>query len=80
LCRHYGLDPLGFIASGSLLIMVEPADGGKIARSLEEAGVPAAIIGRITGKEKGVKILSEGRIKDLPRFDRDEITKILGGA
>jgi hydrogenase maturation factor len=77
LCRHYGLDPLGFISSGSLLIMVEPSDSGKIKRSLEEAGVPAAIIGRITGKEEGVKSRSEGRTKDLPRFDRDEITKIL---
>ena len=77
LCRHYGLDPLGLIASGSLLIMVEPSDSGRITRSLEEAGVPAAIIGKITGKEKGVKIRIEGRIEDLPRFDRDEITKIL---
>jgi hydrogenase maturation factor len=77
LCSHYGLDPLGLIASGSLLIMVEPSDSGRIMRSLEVAGVPAAIIGRITGKEQGVKSRSEGRIKDLPRFDRDEITKIL---
>jgi hydrogenase maturation factor len=77
LCRHYGLDPLGLIASGSLLIMVEPSDSGKMTRSLEEAGIPAAIIGRITGKEQGVKSRSEGRIKDLPRFDRDEITKVL---
>jgi hydrogenase maturation factor len=76
LCRHYGLDPLGLIASGSLLITVEPSDSGKMMRSLEEAGVPVAIIGKITGKEKGVKIRSEGRIEDLPRFDRDEITKI----
>lgn len=77
LCRHYGLDPLGLIASGSLLIMVEPSDSGKIMRSLEEAGVPAAKIGRITRKEQGVKIESEGGIKDLPRFDRDEIAKVL---
>jgi hypothetical protein len=39
--------------------------------------VPAAKIGRITRKEQGVKIESEGGIKDLPRFDRDEIAKIL---
>jgi hypothetical protein len=50
---------------------------GKVTRSLEEAGVPTAIIGRITGKERGVKRISEGRITDLPRFDRDEITRIL---
>ena len=77
LCKHFGLDPLGFIASGSLLIMVEPDDSGKVIRSLEQAGVPVANIGKITHKEQGIKIRSEGRIKDLPRFDRDEIAKIL---
>lgn len=77
LCKHFGLDPIGFIASGSLLIMVEPEDSGKVIRSLEQAGVPVANIGKITHKEQGIKIRSEGRIKDLPRFDRDEITKIL---
>jgi len=77
LCRHYGLDPLGVIASGSLLIMVDPSDSGRITRSLEEAGVPAATIGRITVKEQGVTFRREGRIMDLPRFDRDEIAKIL---
>lgn len=77
LCRHYGLDPLGLIASGSLLVMVEPSGSERVMRSLEEAGVPAANIGRITRKELGVKIRSAGRIGDLPRFDRDEIAKIL---
>jgi hydrogenase maturation factor len=77
LCKHFGLDPIGFIASGSLLIMVEPEDSVKVIRSLEQAGVPVANIGKITHKEQGIKIRSEGRIKDLPRFDRDEITKIL---
>lgn len=77
LCEHFGLDPLGLIASGSLLIMVEPSDSGKVIRSLEKAGVPAAKIGKITHKEQGVKIGCGGRIRDLPRFDRDEIAKIL---
>jgi len=77
LCRHYGVDPLGLIASGSLLIVVEPSDTGRMLRSLEEAGVPAANIGRITPKEAGVKIRSGGRIGDLRSFARDEIAKIL---
>jgi len=37
LCNHYGLDPLGLIASGSLLIMVESSDSGKVIRSLGKA-------------------------------------------
>ncbi len=77
LCRHYGLDPLGFIASGSLLIMVDPSDSETVMRSLEKAGVPVANIGKITPREQGVKIRCESGIKDLPRFDRDEIARVL---
>lgn len=80
LCRHYGLDPLGLIASGSLLVMVDPSDTGRVTRALEAAGVPAARIGSITPKERGVGIRSGGRIRNLRRFDRDEIAKVLGGA
>ncbi len=77
LCDHFGLDPLGLIASGSLLIMVDPGDSGKVIRALEDAGVPAAKIGKIAPKTEGVKICDGGRIRDLPRFDRDEIARIL---
>jgi hydrogenase expression/formation protein HypE len=77
LCRHYGLDPLGLIASGALLVMAEPSDSGRMMRALEEAGVPAAKIGRITPREAGVKIGRGGRVVDLPRFARDEIAKVL---
>jgi len=77
LCDHYGLDPLGLIASGSLLIMVEPSDSGKVIRSLQNAGIPAANIGKITRKDQGVTIRGDGRTQDLPRFARDEIAKVL---
>ena len=77
LCNHYGLDPLGLIASGSLLIMVESSDSGKVIRSLGKAGIPAAKIGEIAHKEQGVKIRCEQRLKDVPMFARDEIARIL---
>lgn len=77
LSRHYGLDPLGLIASGSLLIMLHPDDCGAVLRSLESAGIGAARIGTITHRDQGVKIRREGRIEDLPRFARDEIVKVL---
>jgi hydrogenase maturation factor len=77
LCEHFGLDPLGLIASGSLLITVETSDSEKVIRSLQKAGIPAAKIGTITRKEQGVKIVRFGRLRDLPRFERDEIARIL---
>lgn len=80
LCDRFGLNPLGLIASGSLLIMVDPSDSATVIRNLAAAGIPAAKIGKVTSKAEGVKIVRGGRIQDLPRFDRDEIAKVLGRA
>jgi hydrogenase maturation factor len=77
LCNHYGLDPLGLIASGCLLVMVESSDSEKVMRSLGKAGIPAEKIGEIAQKEQGVKIRSEQRLKDVPMFAWDEIARVL---
>jgi hydrogenase expression/formation protein HypE len=77
LCLHYGMDPLGLIASGSLLVVTAPRDTERVLRALSEAGVAACRIGAIVRKEKGVKIKRREGISDLPVFDRDEITKVL---
>jgi hydrogenase maturation factor len=76
LCRHYGLDPLGLIASGSLLISINPRDTEKVLEALNNNGVPARKIGKIMPKEHGLKIKSRNKVSELPIFDRDEITKI----
>ncbi len=76
LCRHYGLDPLGLIASGSLLISIDPRDTEKVLEALKDNGIPAAKIGKILPKEDGLKIKRHNEVLELPVFDRDEITKI----
>jgi hydrogenase expression/formation protein HypE len=78
LCRHYNLNPLGLIASGSLLITTDPSDSDRVLGALNRGGVPASRIGRILPKEQGVKIRRRGGISDLPVFDRDEMTKVFG--
>jgi len=76
LCNHYGLDPLGLIASGSLLIAINPRDTKKVLEALNNNGVPAVKIGKILPKEHGLKIKKHNKVLELPVFDRDEITKI----
>ncbi|MHB0913214.1 MAG: AIR synthase family protein [Armatimonadota bacterium] len=68
-CAALGLDPLGLIASGSLLATVSPADTERALSALADAGITAHAIGRMT--EGGLK-LGEG---DLPTFERDEIAR-----
>jgi hydrogenase maturation factor len=75
LCRKLGLDPLGLIASGALLIAASPGEAGRIREALQREGIAAASIGRTREKEKGIKILAGGQIRDLPVFPRDEIAR-----
>jgi hydrogenase maturation factor len=76
LCMHYGLAPLGLIASGSLLIAVNSRDTEKVLEALNRNGVRATKIGKIMPKEHGLKIRRGNEVSELPVFDRDEITRI----
>jgi len=78
LCRHYGLDPLGLIASGSLLIAINPRDTDRVLDALNRNGIPAVKIGNILPKEHGLKMKKQNEVFDLPVFGRDEVTRILG--
>lgn len=75
ICRALGLDPLGLIASGSLLIAVAPEDAGKVADALDREGIPATEIGRITEPSEGLKMRSGGTVRNLPVFSRDEVAR-----
>lgn len=83
LCEVYGLDPWGVIASGSLLLAVDPADAGRVCAALAEAGVEATAIGRVTTREQGVVLLPRPERRGLPpqpvplpAFARDEIARL----
>ncbi|MBI5493018.1 MAG: hydrogenase expression/formation protein [Deltaproteobacteria bacterium] len=77
LCAHFGLDVMGAIASGALIISVAPEDSGRVIKGLDKAGIRAAVIGRVTRKREGVKIIEGGKLKPLRLFERDEVTRIL---
>ena len=54
LCRALSLDPLGLLASGSLLIALAEEDCERVRGALSGAGIPAACLGRlIEGTSRG---------------------------
>jgi hydrogenase maturation factor len=77
LCREFGLDPLGTIASGALFLSLGPADAGILLHALAREGIEAAFIGRVVPRDAGVVLTRRGRPGPLPRFDQDEITRLL---
>jgi len=76
LLEEYGLDPLGAIASGALLLAVHPKDARTICEGLIQREIPAFEIGRAVEPEKGVILVEGGRKIQMPRFARDEIARL----
>ena len=65
-----GLDPLKLISSGSMLITA--ADGAALVESLKEAGIQAAVIGRVTsGPEK--TLYTEEVQTEISKPESDEL-------
>lgn len=74
LCRSAGADPWGTLASGALLAAFPSERAAEAVRTLSDRGYAVSTIGRV---EAG----SGARFVDgttVPRFDRDEISRVLG--
>lgn len=77
ICAALGLDPLGVIASGALLIALDPGDVRAVAGALERAGIACARIGHCTAPEEGCLLVEGGHPRPLPRFEPDEVSRVL---
>ncbi len=78
LCRRLGVNPLGLIASGALLMALPPTAADAVCTALREAGIPATEIGVVVEREAGVVLRGPAGDRDLPYFTQDEIVKALG--
>jgi len=76
LCADYGLDPLGLIASGSLLAGVPPAAAPRVLADLKTAGIDATVIGEYTPPEAGLVLRRGQHDLPLPTFAADEIARL----
>lgn len=77
ICGLLGLDPLGLLASGSLLIVCAAESSSRILDRLIGEGIKAVAIGRMTSPEAGCRLRRvDGRDQTLPTFERDEIARL----
>jgi hydrogenase expression/formation protein HypE len=80
LCDHFGLDPLGLIGSGALLIVAVADAAPAIVKRLEAEGISANTIGRVVPAEQSCQIQQpNGVLAALPTFARDEIAGLFDG-
>ncbi len=76
-CEALRADPWGLIASGALLIAAGPEWAEAVVGAVRAIGVHAAVIGRVTPKNRGLVLRRGGRRAPLPRFERDEVARLL---
>ena len=79
LCAAFGLDPLGTIASGALLLTLAPADAGIVIHALARESIDCHYIGQVVPPEQGVTLVEGSRERPMPVFPQDEITKLFTG-
>jgi hydrogenase maturation factor len=76
LCQEFGLNPLGVIASGALLLTVSPSDFSPLQKAFKRNFIPLQVIGKVKkGPARVLRSDQKGR-KGLKPFPRDEILKI----
>jgi hydrogenase maturation factor len=77
ICRHYGVDPLGLIGSGALLVTVPASRAGRLLRAWARRGIAGQSIGSV-GRGRGVRATREHGPVPFPWVARDEIITALG--
>jgi hydrogenase maturation factor len=73
LCQEYGMNPLGVIASGALLLAISPSDASRLEAAFQKASIPFQMIGKV--KQGHPRVLTKDG-KEIQPFSRDEILKI----
>lgn len=75
-CRHLGLDPLGTISSGTLIVCVAPEDAEAVAAAIERTGTLCRDVGEVRSRAEGCVLVRDGEAGPMPTFPRDEITRL----
>jgi len=76
-CKLYGLDPLGLLASGALLLIIDRVKVGELCQVYEKEEIACSVIGEVVSREKGVKIVEGKEELSLSQSNQDELNKVL---
>ena len=76
-CEALGLDPLGLLASGALLITLPTADVPGLLTSLEGEGSNGFEIGTMIEAAEGLQMVEFHGETPLPEFSRDELARYM---
>lgn len=77
ICRVIGVDALGLLASGCLLVTLPAMQAPALLKSLEDEGIFACEVGQVIAPQEGLIMVGyEGEVP-LPEFRRDELARYI---
>ncbi len=77
-CSALRVNPLRLMSSGCLLIAADKRKSGMILSRLKRNGIHAAIIGKITPRKNGRKMITrDGKVREIRASERDEVYRVI---
>lgn len=76
LCTLMGIDPLGLIGSGSLLITCAADEVASLVAAIIDQGIHVTEIGEVLDEGRGVQATCAGHPVEWPQFERDEVSRL----
>ena len=65
ICSLFNINPMRSISEGTLLLTVKPEYANEFAEMLRKNGVNASIIGEVTEKARGMKLVQNGKESEI---------------
>ena len=75
ICQALGIDPLGLLGSGALVVTLPPSDVPALQNALVQAGTDGWEIGMMIDPEEGLQMVTYDGEVPLPEFSRDELAR-----
>ncbi len=76
ICEHFGINPLGLISSGTLLLTIRADKWRGLEKVLQSENIPARVIGTVT-QEPGIQARLNGKVVPFTYSETDELVKVL---
>ena len=76
-CQALDLDPFGLLASGALVITLDPEQVSAVTESLKRADITVTQIGVVTPPEDGFVMITSQEKREMPDFPIDELARFL---
>ncbi|HPP11791.1 MAG TPA: HAD-IA family hydrolase [bacterium] len=76
LAEYFGLNPLGIISSGCLLVVLPGSQAETAVKKARKRKLWCALIGQAVPAEAGLVLEESGQAKALPYFPQDELARL----